>query len=93
MTAYLHVLRGEEITGKGAALDAIAEALAFPAWFGRNLDALHDCLGDLSWLPEGEHVLVWPHREVLAEHDPQASAAIESVLKDAERTLTVLYPV
>ena len=25
----------------------IARARSFPAWYGRNLDALHDCLSDL----------------------------------------------
>lgn len=97
MTAYRHVLRGAEMTGKRAAIDAIAEALSFPDWSGRNLDALHDSLTDLSWLPAGEHTLVWPDRDVLAKHDPKASAAIESVLRDAQRAsgdrrLTVVYP-
>lgn len=32
---------------KKAVLRAIAQALAFPAWFGANLDALYDCLTDL----------------------------------------------
>ena len=27
---------------------ALAEGLHFPAWYGGNLDALHDCLTDLS---------------------------------------------
>ncbi len=34
-------------------LDAIASALEFPDWFGQNLDALMDCLTDLSWQDEG----------------------------------------
>lgn len=28
--------------------DYLAEELRFPAWFGRNLDALHDCLTDIG---------------------------------------------
>ena len=27
---------------------ALAEGLHFPAWYGGNLDALHDCLTDLN---------------------------------------------
>lgn len=26
----------------------LAEVLSFPAWYGRNLDALHDCLSEIS---------------------------------------------
>lgn len=51
-----HILVSE----KKAAIAAIAEALSFPNWFGHNLDALHDSLTDLSWLPAGEYVLVVP---------------------------------
>ena len=33
----------------------VSTALRFPEYFGRNLDALHDCLTDLDWLAEGDH--------------------------------------
>lgn len=39
-------------------IEAIAAALAFPAWFGGNWDALEDCLSDLSWREAGGHVLL-----------------------------------
>lgn len=45
--------------GREAVLSALAEALAFPSWFGGNWDALEDCLGDLSWRGGGAHVLVF----------------------------------
>jgi RNAse (barnase) inhibitor barstar len=41
-----------------AAMCEIAEVLRFPEWFGENLDALADCLSDLSWLPSEGYVLV-----------------------------------
>ncbi|MCX7668542.1 MAG: barstar family protein [Anaerolineae bacterium] len=44
-------IKGRPIRSKAAFLDACAEALAFPAYFGHNWDALADCLRDLSWLP------------------------------------------
>ena len=38
---------------KSAVLEAFARSLAFPAWVGRNWDALDDALRDLSWWPAG----------------------------------------
>ncbi|WP_405852542.1 barstar family protein [Streptomyces sp. NBC_00090] len=35
------------VTDKAALMDRCAVALALPAWFGRNWDALADCLTDL----------------------------------------------
>lgn len=32
----------------GSLYDYLQEELAFPAYFGRNLDALHDCLTDIG---------------------------------------------
>ena len=31
-----------------AVYDYLIQELSFPAWFGRNLDALHDCLTDVA---------------------------------------------
>lgn len=36
-------LQGDALTH-----DALAEAFGFPTYYGRNLDALHDCLGDIG---------------------------------------------
>lgn len=36
--------------GKGEFLAAVAKVIHAPDWFGHNLDALADALGDLSWL-------------------------------------------
>ncbi len=38
-----------EVHGKGEFLAAVAGAIHAPDWFGHNLDALADALGDLSW--------------------------------------------
>lgn len=45
-------------TSTEAVFDATATALEFPDYFGRNWDALLDCLRDLDWLPPaGGYVL------------------------------------
>jgi hypothetical protein len=81
--AQPHLVDGRVLVSKRAALDAIAAALSFPDWFGHNLDALHDSLTDLSWLPAGEHVLVWSHPEVLRARDPGGYAGVSDALRDA----------
>ncbi len=43
---------------KAALLSRVAQALAFPPWFGGNWDALEDCLSDLSWLAADGYVLL-----------------------------------
>lgn len=85
--AYVHTVRGPGMRDRLAVLDAIAAAMRFPDYFGRNLDALYDCLTDLSWLPTGEHVLIWVASGALSEADPKGYLAIRSVLSDAQRAL------
>lgn len=41
------VLTAEVCSTKELLHRYIAESLSFPAWYGGNLDALHDCLTDL----------------------------------------------
>nr|NLI49368.1 barstar family protein [Propionibacterium sp.] len=62
---------------KREALDAVAAALAFPAHFGHNLDALWDCLTDL----ERPTALLWAGWEPLAVREPDAWAALLGVLR------------
>ena len=46
------------VQSKGEFLAAIAQAIAAPAWLGKNWDALADALGDLSWQSSNGYVLV-----------------------------------
>lgn len=42
---------------KEALLEALAERLRFPDYFGVNWDAMEECIRDLSWLPTGPVVV------------------------------------
>ncbi|SNR58747.1 Barstar, RNAse (barnase) inhibitor [Haloechinothrix alba] len=85
--AYAHQFDGTGLRDSASILDAIATTLSFPDGVERSLDALRDCLTDLSWLPAGEHVLIWSAASDLADADPKAYLAIRSVLSDAQRAL------
>lgn len=50
---------------KEGLLTALAEALAFPPWFGHNWDALEDCLTDMSWCEAEGYVLILRHADRL----------------------------
>ena len=41
-------LDGRKMTDRMALHDYLCEALELPAYYGRNLDALHDCLTDIA---------------------------------------------
>lgn len=41
-------LDGERLQSREEAMELLGLALALPEWWGRNLDALHDCLTDLG---------------------------------------------
>lgn len=73
----------EATSDKTSLIAAIAEALDFPDWTGRNLDALYDALTDLSWVDEQSIA-------VIIERNAEARAAsidgwqqVREVLADA----------
>ncbi len=41
------IIEGGKLTSKSAAHEYIASALNFPMYYGKNLDALADCLSEL----------------------------------------------
>jgi Barstar (barnase inhibitor). len=46
------------VRSKQKLLKILADKLDFPGYFGWNWDALEECLGDLSWLSEGQPVVI-----------------------------------
>ncbi|HEX4415099.1 MAG TPA: barstar family protein [Lacipirellulaceae bacterium] len=49
---------GGPLRRKAELLNALALALIFPKYFGRNWDALEECLRDLSWLGDNRPVVL-----------------------------------
>lgn len=72
------------VTGKSAFMDHCARALDLPDWFGRNWDALADCLGDLSWAPPARgRLLVVTGRRDFARAAPREWGAVPDVFAEA----------
>jgi RNAse (barnase) inhibitor barstar len=61
----------------------LAVALHFPDYFGRNWDAVYDCLTDLSWLPADGYVLVLDGFEQLATNEPGQWEILLKVLRES----------
>lgn len=70
------------VTDKAAFLDSCATGLELPDWFGRNWDALADCLTDLSWWGEPRGYLVltsgWVEFAAAAPQEAETAAEILS---------------
>lgn len=71
-------------------LQAFGQAFGFPAWYGANFDALHDCLCDPDWHPGRGVVLQLAGLDRLRQQDPEALSTLIDVLRWAanERSAT-----
>jgi len=67
-----------DLTGKREVLVRMGEALGFPGHYAANLDALADCLGDLTD-PTG---LEWSGWQTFQADDPAAFGQVVLVLDD-----------
>lgn len=77
-----HVIRiPVNIATKFDLLEAFAREGRFPEYFGKNWDALLDCLRDLSWL-KVEKIIIF-HGDLPLHDDPDDCASYLSVLQTA----------
>lgn len=65
--------------------DDLARELAFPDYYGRNLDALNDCLRDLKMPREGGVALVLRRFDAFALREPRVAEAILDIAEHASR--------
>ncbi|UNO38965.1 barstar family protein [Streptomyces sp. MST-110588] len=78
------VLDLEGVADKAEFMDRCARSLRLPAWFGRNWDALADCLTDLSWCPAARgRLLVMSDWQGYAAAEPDEWGVAEGVVADA----------
>ncbi|MBQ6115761.1 MAG: barstar family protein [Oscillospiraceae bacterium] len=79
------ILDGARLRYPSRAHRVLARKLRFPAWYGRNLDALYDCLTDLhedtelvlvNWTAPGLQMLRRVMEDAAAEN-PHLTVAVE----------------
>lgn len=74
------------VVNRQAFMDRCTAELHLPDWFGRNWDALADCLTDLSWCPApagGRRLTVRGWQEYAAAM-PREWRIVKDILRDAE---------
>ncbi len=76
------ILDGEKISSKDELHKLMESVLDFPEWYGRNLDALYDCLTDLT----EEVDIQLQNAEAFHRNLGDYADKVLWVLKDAEQT-------
>lgn len=72
--------------------DALSSALAFPDYYGRNLDALYDCLTEIS---QDTHLILqnWHHIEAhLKDYSGKAVYVFHCAMDDNPHLIVTLRP-
>lgn len=76
---------GAPITTEEQLFSALAKEMKFPSYFGRNWDAVDECLRDMTWLPGAGYVLFIRGAEQFWKQSTRlAGALVESWLFAAE---------
>jgi RNAse (barnase) inhibitor barstar len=75
-----------DVSGPEALLVALGELLSFPDYFGRNLDAFNDCLGDVDISELGGLVLVLDDFGSFASAFPREPQAILDISAHQSRS-------
>lgn len=74
------------VSDKQGLLEAIGRDMAFPEWFGRNWDALADCLNDLGWRPGEGYLVLLEHCDLLHESAANELATALRIFQDASNS-------
>lgn len=75
----VQILYGSSVTSKEQLHALLAERLTFPSYYGHNLDALHDCLCELSQPTQ----LIICERDILCDNLGSYGSQFLRVLQDS----------
>jgi RNAse (barnase) inhibitor barstar len=67
---YIAEINGAECKDAESFLSKIGVAFKFPDYYGKNLDAFWECIGDLSWIDETNYALVIYNKDSFLLQEP-----------------------
>lgn len=71
-----------KITDKTGFLDAAVRAFGLPPYFGRNWDALRECLSTMEWRPGNGYVVVILGADEFARVAPDEAMVVRDIFAD-----------
>ncbi|OHV31677.1 hypothetical protein CC117_25430 [Parafrankia colletiae] len=74
---------GAEMSTEAEMHDQFVERFEFPGYYGRNWDALYECLTDLSWTPAEAYIMDVAHSSRLLWRQRQSIGLLLDVLSSA----------
>ena len=80
--AFFHI-DGKNITRKEQLMNHVATALHFPKHFGKNWDALEECLTDLEWVDADGYVIYYDNIDGLLDAHPDQFETLVEILRDS----------
>ena len=80
------ILDGKNVSDKASLHDALISLLDLPEWYGKNLDALHDCLTSINEETEIEVI----NKDALEEAIGKYSFSLMKVLNESAEENTNL---
>lgn len=72
---------GLKMKTDGALFDHFAQRMQFPDYFGRNWDAMDECLRDLAWAPASAHMLVIHDADSIIFSSPRLFTSLFNCLR------------
>ncbi len=82
-----YILDGRRMRDRASAYRVIRQTLGFPDWFGENLDALWDCLGEM----EPGTVVVLTHTRALLDAMGPTGEKLLACFRDAAKTYDLTF--